>query len=46
MFADSLHAALTPAEVRGLVAGLKFDPATVRQTTDRHWTWVALRGQK
>jgi ubiquinone/menaquinone biosynthesis C-methylase UbiE len=41
MFADSLHAALTLAEVRGLVAGLGFDPATVSQTTDRHWTWAA-----
>jgi ubiquinone/menaquinone biosynthesis C-methylase UbiE len=41
MFADSLHAALTLAEIRDLVAGLGFEPATVRQTTDRHWTWLA-----
>jgi ubiquinone/menaquinone biosynthesis C-methylase UbiE len=41
MYADSLHAALTLAEVRGLVAALGFDPANVRQTTDRHWTWVS-----
>jgi ubiquinone/menaquinone biosynthesis C-methylase UbiE len=41
MFGDSLHAALTLAEIRDLVAGLGFDPATVRQTTDRHWTWTA-----
>jgi ubiquinone/menaquinone biosynthesis C-methylase UbiE len=41
MFADSLHAALTLSEVRALVAGLRFDPAGVSQTTDRHWTWVA-----
>jgi ubiquinone/menaquinone biosynthesis C-methylase UbiE len=41
MFADSLRAALTLAEVRELVAALGFDPATVRQTTDRHWTWTA-----
>jgi ubiquinone/menaquinone biosynthesis C-methylase UbiE len=41
MFADSLHAALTLAEVRGLVGALGFDPGTVRQTTDRHWTWTA-----
>lgn len=41
MFADSLHAALTLAEVRHLVADRGFDPDTVRQTTDRHWTWQA-----
>jgi ubiquinone/menaquinone biosynthesis C-methylase UbiE len=39
MFADSLHAALNLAEIRALVAALGFDPAGVRQTTDRHWTW-------
>jgi ubiquinone/menaquinone biosynthesis C-methylase UbiE len=43
MFADSLHAALTLDEVRGLVTALGFDPATVRQTTDRHWTWLARK---
>jgi ubiquinone/menaquinone biosynthesis C-methylase UbiE len=41
MFADSLRAALTLAEVSGLVAALGFNPSTVRQTTDRHWTWTA-----
>ena len=41
MFADSLHAALSLEEIRALVAALGFDPATVRQTTDRHWTWCA-----
>ncbi|MBL8793816.1 MAG: class I SAM-dependent methyltransferase, partial [Planctomycetia bacterium] len=41
MFAESLHAALTLAEVRALAAELGFDPATVQQTTDRHWTWSA-----
>ena len=40
MFAESLHAALTVDEVPELVAGVGFDPAGVRQTTDRHWTWV------
>jgi ubiquinone/menaquinone biosynthesis C-methylase UbiE len=39
MFADSLHAALTLAEIRSFVAALGFDPSEVRQTTDRHWTW-------
>jgi len=43
MFAESLHAALTLDEVRELVAGIGYDPAAVRQTTDRHWTW-AVRG--
>jgi len=41
MFADSLRAALTLGELRSLIAGLGFDPATVQQTTDRHWTWIA-----
>jgi ubiquinone/menaquinone biosynthesis C-methylase UbiE len=40
MFADSLHAALTVDEVRDLIARVGFDPTGVRQTTDRHWTWV------
>lgn len=39
MFADSLHAALSLEEIRGLVAELGFDPGSVEQTTDRHWTW-------
>ncbi len=43
MFADSLHAALTLAEIRDLVATLGYAPETVRQTTDRHWTWVARK---
>src|SRR5262249_1295984 len=41
MFDDSLRAALTLAEIRALVAKFGFDPETVRQTTDRHWTWTA-----
>lgn len=45
MFADSLHAALTVDEVRSLVAGMGFDPATVRATTDRHWTWVGRKAR-
>jgi ubiquinone/menaquinone biosynthesis C-methylase UbiE len=43
MFEDSLRAALTLAEIRGLVAGLDYDPGQVRQTTDRHWTWQTYR---
>jgi ubiquinone/menaquinone biosynthesis C-methylase UbiE len=42
MFADSLRAALTLAEIRALVAALGYDPTGVRQTTDRHWTWSAV----
>jgi ubiquinone/menaquinone biosynthesis C-methylase UbiE len=41
MFADSLHAALTLDEVRGIVGEFGFDPSTVRGTSDRHWTWIA-----
>jgi ubiquinone/menaquinone biosynthesis C-methylase UbiE len=44
MFADSLHAALTLDEVRAMVTRLGFDVATVRQTSDRHWTWAAVVG--
>ena len=44
MFADSLHAALTLDEIREMVTQLGFDPKTVQQTTDRHWTWTARRG--
>jgi ubiquinone/menaquinone biosynthesis C-methylase UbiE len=43
MFAASLHAALTLEEVRDLVSALGYDPLTVRQTTDRHWTWSVSR---
>jgi ubiquinone/menaquinone biosynthesis C-methylase UbiE len=39
MFAESLHAALTLAEVQTLVQEVGFDPRGVTQTTDRHWTW-------
>lgn len=40
MFADSLRAALTLDEIRERVASLGCDPSAVRQTSDRHWTWV------
>ena len=43
MFADSLHAALTLEEIRELVASLGFPPETVQATSDRHWTWSAMR---
>jgi ubiquinone/menaquinone biosynthesis C-methylase UbiE len=44
MFADSLHAALSLAEVSDLVATLGLDPDGVRQTSDRHWTWTGRKG--
>lgn len=43
MFADSLHAALSLAEIRELVAMLGFAPESVQATSDRHWTWSARR---
>jgi ubiquinone/menaquinone biosynthesis C-methylase UbiE len=43
MFANSLHAALTLEEIQALVQQLGFKPDTVRQTSDRHWTWAIRR---
>jgi len=43
MLGDSLHAALTLAEVRERVAALGVRADAVRQTTDRHWTLTAIR---
>ena len=45
MFDDSLHAALDLGEIRTLVAGLGFAAQTVQQTSDRHWTWSAVRAE-
>jgi len=42
MFAESLHAALSLAEIRALIASLGFDPNGVNETSDRHWTWSAV----
>lgn len=44
MFAESLHAALTLNEVREQVKALGYDSSTVQTTSDRHWTWCAIRG--
>lgn len=41
MFADSLRAALTLAEIQNLVEQLGFDAGTVQASSDRHWTWAA-----
>jgi ubiquinone/menaquinone biosynthesis C-methylase UbiE len=43
MFEDSLRAALTLDEVKEMVKRLGFDPLTVRQNSDRHWTWIAVQ---
>jgi ubiquinone/menaquinone biosynthesis C-methylase UbiE len=43
MFADSLHAALTLEELRALIAAQGYNPLEARQTTDRHWTWIARK---
>jgi ubiquinone/menaquinone biosynthesis C-methylase UbiE len=43
MFGESLHAALTLAEIRTLVMSLGYNEETVQQTTDRHWTWCARK---
>jgi hypothetical protein len=43
MFGASLHAALTLAEVRELIALFGLPAGSAKQTTDRHWTvsWSA-----
>jgi ubiquinone/menaquinone biosynthesis C-methylase UbiE len=46
MFAESLHAALSLEEIRGLVSSLGFAVSGVQPTSDRHWTWTARRGEQ
>ena len=43
MFAESLHAALSLDEVRSLIESLGYPRDSVRHTTDRHWTWSAVK---
>jgi ubiquinone/menaquinone biosynthesis C-methylase UbiE len=43
MFAESLRAALTAPEMGALVAALGFPAAGVQMTSDRHWTWAAIK---
>ena len=43
MFAESLHAALTLADVRELAMNLGYDPNGVKASSDRHWTWSARK---
>lgn len=44
MFRDSLHAALTIAEVQELLAACDLPAESVQQTSDRHWTVRCVRG--
>lgn len=44
MFDDSLRAALSLSEMQQQVASLGLPEESVRQTTDRHWTWIAWKG--
>lgn len=43
LFRQSLHAALSLAEIQNLVESLEMDPSQVMMTSDRHWTWSALK---
>lgn len=43
LFDDSLRAALTLEEIRFCLQAIGANPDDVRQTTDRHWTWCAVR---
>lgn len=43
MFRESLHAALTVEEIRALIKRLGYDPQSVQMTSDRHWTWAAVK---
>ena len=43
LFADSLRAALTVDEVADIVETLGFERSSVSMTSDRHWTWAAVK---
>ncbi|PQO31301.1 ubiquinone biosynthesis protein UbiE [Blastopirellula marina] len=43
MFGESLQASLSLSEIREMVSSLGFDPESVQQTSDRHWTWAARK---
>jgi ubiquinone/menaquinone biosynthesis C-methylase UbiE len=46
MFAASLRAALKLDEIRDLVSKVGFPAESVRQTSDRHWTWAVRKQEK
>ena len=43
LFRESLHASLSLSEMRDLVSSFDVAPETVTATSDRHWTWTAIR---
>ena len=43
LFDDSLRASLSLDEIQDLVEKLGFDRKTVLATSDRHWTWAAVK---
>ena len=43
LFDDSLRAALSVEEIKMLVVQLGFDATSVQATSDRHWTWSAVK---
>ena len=43
MFADSLRAALTVEEIQSRVERFGGHPESVRQSSDRHWTWCTRK---
>lgn len=43
LFRQSLAAALSLDEIRQLASGYGFSPATVQVSSDRHWTWSAVK---
>ena len=43
LFRQSLQAALSLDEIQNLVESLGFDKSEVTMTSDRHWTWSALK---
>ena len=45
LFRQSLIAALSLIEIRGMIEDAGFDAAGVQATSDRHWTWVARKPQ-
>ncbi|MBM4000400.1 MAG: class I SAM-dependent methyltransferase [Planctomycetes bacterium] len=44
LFAASLRAALTLPEIRERVHSLGYPSESVEPTSDRHWTWSAIKG--
>jgi hypothetical protein len=46
LFADSLRAALSLDEIRQLVSRYEPPQRTVRQTSDRHWTWITRKTER